>query len=118
MRTLVKPALISASLIAVVVMSGCTEQFVSDNRFVGSWRGTSNVMAPPFTCFSDGSFISGYLTSFVESGEWNIKYGKFVVYSDYGMASYSYSFSEDGNTLVLTNTNNGISITYEKQSNM
>jgi hypothetical protein len=108
----IKKLTITSVLILAVFLSGCVAR---DNRFVGSWKGQID----SFTCFSDGSITASGWGGFISGGgHWDIKDGKFVIYSaeNSPVASFQFSFSDDGNALTLVNTNNGFISVYTRQS--
>ena len=98
-------------LLVSVGSSGC-DQITRDNRFIGTW--TDQLETGSFTCLSDGTLTvsSGLLSG---SGTWTFQNGKFVIQSDDYKAVYGYSFSNNDNTLTLTESNSGFSIIYTKQ---
>jgi hypothetical protein len=94
-------------------LSGCNELF-SDKRFVGTWRGLSDI--DTITFFSDGTFTSG--AGFLSAGgKWEIKDGKLVFSTSNGemITSLDFAFSNEDKTLTLTMPGSSISSTYQKQ---
>jgi len=100
-----KKQLVIIGIVAILVtvgLSGCNQ--VSNtlnpdkNKFVGTWTGQNSVYN--FAFFSDGTGSFG-----LYSLTWDIKDGKLVmVTSDQSVTmSYSYAFSNNDRTLILTN---------------
>ena len=75
-------------------LCGCSEQ----NKFVGEWIDNDG---DTHHFFSDGTFnsISGSQT---QSGSWEVKDNKLVITVQGQSLTYSYSFSNNDNTLKLS----------------
>jgi hypothetical protein len=104
--------LIALMVVSVGFLSGCSEKS-DDEKFIGTWKNTE----PSYNIIifrSDGSGSSSGL-----SMSWEIKDGKLVVtILISGLPHetiYDYVFSDDDQTLTLTDTYSDISYTYSKQ---
>jgi hypothetical protein len=107
-------------LFICVGLSGCTETnnlSAEEQKFVGTWTCIEGVAEGfRFTCFSDGTGISGG-NSDDATFTWSLKDGKYVV--DYDKVSfhnsYNYSFSNNDRQLTLATLTYGVSEIYAKQ---
>jgi len=90
-------------------LSGCTD--TDKNKFVGTWIGTSSASSSDiytFIFFSDGK---GSLNSI--SSAWEIKDGKLVMVVTSAEAmtyTYSFAFTNNDRTLMLTNPNETLTL--------
>ena len=106
------------ALLVCVGLSGCNE--ISNtldterNKFVGTWKSTpgSGFGYGTLTFFSNGTFTVGASTT--SSGQtWEIKDGQLVFSGPGGTTSSNFMFSNNDNTLTLTQTT--ISEVFTKQ---
>ena len=98
-------------MLTYVGLSGCNEIVNGNNKFVGTWDCSTEqgsiyqiyYLNSTMTLFSDGTFDGTPLLS-IYSGTWDIKDNKLVfTYSGNAiMETYSYSFSNNDDTLTLT----------------
>lgn len=97
--------LIALMVISVGFLSGCNEENNSltdeESIFVGTWKGDG--LWDIIAFFSDRT-CSHYLDL---SGTWEIKDGKLVITEKDGLFKYDYLFTNDDNTLTLTNVVSG-----------
>ncbi|EMR73054.1 hypothetical protein MBGDN05_00766 [Thermoplasmatales archaeon SCGC AB-539-N05] len=95
--------LIVLMLIGVGFLSGCTETNVRDSRFVGEWKDI-DIEYPQntLTFFSDGTCLYSNLSS-----SWEIKDSNLVIttptFGQEAKNTFSYVFSNNNQTLILTN---------------
>jgi hypothetical protein len=96
----------------VVGFSGCSEKS-DEEKFVGTWKNTE----PSYNTITfqpDGNGSSSGLSMF-----WEIKDGKLVVTTSISGVPhetiYDYVFSNDDQSLTLTDTYSELSYTYAKQ---
>ena len=104
--------LIALMIISLGFLSGCSEK-PDKEKFIGTWKNTE----PSYntiTFLSDGSGSSSGLSML-----WEIKDGKLLVTMSIAGAThntiYDYVFSDDDQTLKLTDTNSELSYTFTKQ---
>jgi hypothetical protein len=103
-------------VLIAVGLSGCTNNSFDTerNKFVGTWKSTpgSGFGYGTLTFFSNGTFTIGASTT--SSGQtWEIKDGKLVFSGPGGTTSSNFMFSNNDNTLTLTQTT--ISEVFTKQ---
>lgn len=108
------PILLSAMIICVSFLSGCNENSDSltdeEKRFVGTWNGSGGVF-DVLAFFSDRACL--YFFDF--SGIWEINDGKLVINVKDGEHTYDYSFSNNDETLTITEVGSVNSWDYIKQ---
>ena len=99
-------------ILLVVVLSGCSKKSDEEN-FIGTWKNTE----PSYntiTFLSNGSGSSSGLSML-----WEIKDGKLVTTLSIAGTPhetiYDYVFSDDNQTLTLTDTYSELAYTYKKQ---
>lgn len=105
-------------LTIVVGLSGCinNDNIVEDennelNNFLGTWKTDSYVTLKTLTFFSDGTGSSSSVSIY-----WDLKDDKLVIDLLNGLRyTYDYTFTNDSDTLTLTDVNTGKSTTYIKQ---
>ena len=103
-----------AVLLICVGLSGCTDTVTNiglDSRFTGTWQ-EQQFHIGYFTFFSDGTGSMSGLSSI-----WDLKSGKLVITTVEGeyTLTYDYVFSNNDNTLTLTDVGLGTSMIYTKQ---
>ncbi|UCD13315.1 MAG: hypothetical protein JSW60_07090 [Thermoplasmatales archaeon] len=105
---------VTAVLLLAVGLSGCNEVTNSypseESRFVGTWEQREYLSITFFldeTCSWLGNI----------SGKWEIKDGKLeITFVEYGdIHVYDYSFSNNDNSLTLTNVKGGGADVYNKK---
>jgi hypothetical protein len=97
--------------VAYASLSGCTTSSNEKNKFIGSWAGTyswagnlSRKVPATFTFLSDGTY-SATLPLIRDNGTWDIVNGKLAKTTDSNPAVlYSYTFSDNATSLILTST--------------
>lgn len=109
-----KKQLVIIGIVALLVsvgLSGCNQVSNTINpergKFVGTWKGieiymgySSNVS---LTCLSDGTFSAGKLL--ISGGTWDLIDNKFILkFSESGISTYDYVFSNNDKSLNLTST--------------
>jgi hypothetical protein len=102
-------------LLVAVGLSGCSGR---DARFIGTWKTDAGGITNTFTLYSDGKCGNTppiYAISI--ANRWDIKNNKLVFYSamttdELVVLSYSFSFSNNGNTLTLVGGGIGPASTY------
>lgn len=104
-----------AILLICVGLSGCNEQTGTsseENKFLGTWTDNTGEIT---TFYSDGTFTSK-LWNVTGTGTWEIKDGKLkTVFIGGILLDYDYSFSNNDETLTLTNVDTGSIYVYTKQ---
>lgn len=104
-----------AILLLAVGLSGCNEQTGTsseENKFLGTWTDNTGEIT---TFYSDGTFTSK-LWNVTGTGTWEIKDGKLkTVFIGGILLDYDYSFSNNDETLTLTNVDTGSIYVYTKQ---
>jgi len=96
-------------LLITVGLSGCTNPLSDKDKFVGAWSGTYSYggiggLSVSITFLSDGTY-SARLPLTTESGTWDVKDGKLVKQGGSNpMVIYSYSFTGNDKSLILTST--------------
>jgi hypothetical protein len=107
------------TLLVCVGLSGCSSR---DGRFIGTWRSSleAGSLTNTFTLYSDGRCDNQptYTANlFHMSDNWDVKNNRLVfnfVGTNEILLSYSYSFSNNDNTLTLVDSN-GNTLIYNKQ---
>ena len=83
--------LLALMVVSIGFLSGCAEH----SKFEGNWKNNFGITV--YTFRSDGTYEGTYT-----EGTYEITDGKLICESDTGYTvSYYYSFSNDGNTLML-----------------
>ena len=96
-------------LLVSVGLCGCTNPLSDKSKFVGAWSGTYQYggiggLSVSITFLSDGTYTAS-LPLKTESGTWDIKDGKLTkTGAGNPMVVYSYSFTENGQSVILTST--------------
>ncbi len=108
-----------AIMLLFIVLVGCTGNVLNPemNRFVGTWECSTTISFLDSTSyinstmilFSDGTCDGSPPYSMLEE-TWEIKDNRLVFNTEIGLDSYSYIFSDDGNTLTLIGNGNGLFI--------
>ena len=101
-----------AVLLLIVGLSGCIDSDNENNsshpeKFVGTWV-YKEIPSIQFTLFEDGecSYIA-------QAGTWEVKEGKLIIDRAQNRLVFSYTFSNNNQTLILTG--GGQTETYIKQ---
>jgi hypothetical protein len=98
-------------LVGCASFSGCTTVSNEKNTFIGSWNGTyswagnlSRRVPATITFFSNGTYVAT-LPLVQDSGTWDIQDGKLTKTVDGAPAEiYSYSFTHNNTSLILTSS--------------
>jgi len=107
-------------MLLVVGLCGCNEisnpLTSEEDRLVGSWR--EQISKGIIILFSDGTLLMS-ATGLSVSGEWEVKDGKFFMTMTFEettqSSAWDYSFSDDDNTLYLTDLETDITSIYKRQ---
>lgn len=100
-------------LLITIGLSGCTETKVRDSRFVGEWKDIEHPQNT-LTFFSDGTGLFSNLSS-----SWEIKDSNLVITTSVSgqeaKSTFSYVFSNNNQTLILTDVYHLSNYTFIKQ---
>jgi len=98
-----KKQLVIIGITLVLLAVGLTGCIDDKSKFVGTWTEVNSVPPDSFIIFSDGTIVTPD-----GSGTWELKDGKLVmIATEQGQtitSVYNYTFSNNDNTMTLTNT--------------
>ncbi|MCJ7570651.1 MAG: hypothetical protein MUO82_02075 [Candidatus Thermoplasmatota archaeon] len=104
------------AILLIVGLSGCTNTNTNNgrenNKFFGTWIGSETIpnvglINIRMTFMSNGTFNicggEGIIKTYA-SGYWDIKDGLLIINGEYGKRTYSYLFSNNYKSLIITST--------------
>ncbi len=105
-------------VLLTVILSGCNDinsLSSEEDKFIGTWEASEGNVTSTMRFFSNGTVLQSILGQNIY-GTWEIKDGKlFTENENSGIATFDYSFSEDGKTLSTHKSDSGYLIYWIKQ---